>query len=206
MVSEGVDIPRLRVLVYLPNARTELAFRQAVGRVVRTTAPDDDTRAYVVMPTLSVFDTYAQRVEEEIGHYPLRDGDVKTKKCPVCAHENALGAAQCAGCGHAFPKAPPRLKVCPKCGADTPMGSKACPSCGHDFHTNFQLRLDEALRTGAIIRGMEISEEEVTAGEAMAPQVRQAILKSGDERLIRLLKVMPEEVLGHLKAILDSKG
>ena len=25
MVSEGVDIPRLRVLAYLPNARTELA-------------------------------------------------------------------------------------------------------------------------------------------------------------------------------------
>ena len=86
------------------------------------------------------------------------------------------------------------------------MGSKACPSCGHDFQTNFQLKLDEALRTGAIIRGMDISEEEVIAGEAMAPQVRQAILKSGDERLIRLLKVMPEEVLGHLKAILDSKG
>ena len=36
MISEGVDIPRLRVLVYLPNANTELAFRQAIGRVVRT--------------------------------------------------------------------------------------------------------------------------------------------------------------------------
>lgn len=206
MVSEGVDIPRLRVLVYLPNARTELAFRQAVGRVVRTTAPDDDTRAYVVMPTLSVFDTYAQRVEEEIGHHPKKEADTKTKKCPICAHENALGAVQCTGCSHTFPKAPPRLKVCPGCGGETPMGSKSCPHCGHDFQTNFKLKLDEALRTGAIIRGMEISEEEVVAGEAMAPQVRQAILKSGDESLIRILKMMPEEVLGHLKAILDSKG
>ena len=51
MVSEGVDIKRLRVLVYLPAARTELAFRQAIGRVVRTLGPDDDTRAYVVMPS-----------------------------------------------------------------------------------------------------------------------------------------------------------
>jgi superfamily II DNA or RNA helicase len=58
MISEGVDIPRLRVLVYLPNARTELAFRQAVGRVVRTTSPDDDTRAYVVIPTLEAFENY----------------------------------------------------------------------------------------------------------------------------------------------------
>ena len=33
MISEGVDIPRLRVLIYLPSALTELAFRQAIGRV-----------------------------------------------------------------------------------------------------------------------------------------------------------------------------
>ena len=43
MVSEGVDIPRLRVLVYLPML-TELAFRQAVGRVVRTFGYDDISR------------------------------------------------------------------------------------------------------------------------------------------------------------------
>ena len=36
MVSEGVDIPRLRVVVYLTNKLTLLAFRQIVGRVVRT--------------------------------------------------------------------------------------------------------------------------------------------------------------------------
>ena len=58
MVSEGVDIKRLRVLVYLPNALTELAFRQAVGRVVRTLGPDDDTRAYVVMPSTKIFECY----------------------------------------------------------------------------------------------------------------------------------------------------
>ena len=34
MISEGVDIKRLRVLVYLPNAKTELFFRQAMGRIV----------------------------------------------------------------------------------------------------------------------------------------------------------------------------
>ena len=47
MVSEGVDIKRLRVLLYLPNAMTELSFRQAVGRVVRSSGKHDDTRAYV---------------------------------------------------------------------------------------------------------------------------------------------------------------
>ena len=39
MISEGVDIPRLRVLIYLPHALTELAFRQALGRVVRSCWP-----------------------------------------------------------------------------------------------------------------------------------------------------------------------
>ena len=37
MVSEGVDIPRLRVGVYATSARTELFFRQVVGRFVRRT-------------------------------------------------------------------------------------------------------------------------------------------------------------------------
>ena len=45
MVSEGVDIPRLRVGVYATAARTELFFRQVVGRFIRTTpeaAPPDE--------------------------------------------------------------------------------------------------------------------------------------------------------------------
>jgi superfamily II DNA or RNA helicase len=56
MISEGVDIKRLRVLIYLPNALTELAFRQAIGRVVRSSGATDDTRAYVVMPSFEVFE------------------------------------------------------------------------------------------------------------------------------------------------------
>ena len=35
MVSEGVDIPRLRVGVYATTTGTDLFFRQAVGRLVR---------------------------------------------------------------------------------------------------------------------------------------------------------------------------
>jgi hypothetical protein len=37
MLSEGVDIPRLRVGVYATTTTTELFFRQAVGRLVRWT-------------------------------------------------------------------------------------------------------------------------------------------------------------------------
>ena len=65
MVSEGVDIPRLRVLVYLPNALTELAFRQAVGRVVRTRG-SMTTHGLMSSCRLQTFDAYARRVEDEM--------------------------------------------------------------------------------------------------------------------------------------------
>ena len=65
MISEGVDIKRLRVLVYLPYA-AELAFRQAVGRIVRKYDDQDHTRGYVVMPSLNVLEDYARRIEEEM--------------------------------------------------------------------------------------------------------------------------------------------
>jgi superfamily II DNA or RNA helicase len=50
MVSEGVDIPRLRVVVYLTNRMTLLAFRQIVGRVVRTDPANIDDHGRVYLP------------------------------------------------------------------------------------------------------------------------------------------------------------
>lgn len=50
MVSEGVDIPRLRVGVYSTTTSTELFFRQAVGRFVRWQAGRATQKAYVYVP------------------------------------------------------------------------------------------------------------------------------------------------------------
>jgi superfamily II DNA or RNA helicase len=50
MVSEGVDIPRLRVGVYATNTVTELFFRQAVGRLVRFNAKMTRQAAYMFIP------------------------------------------------------------------------------------------------------------------------------------------------------------
>ncbi|MFT3852532.1 MAG: DEAD/DEAH box helicase family protein [Ilumatobacteraceae bacterium] len=50
MVSEGVDIPRLRVGVYATTVATELFFRQAVGRFVRWQAGRHSQKAYVFIP------------------------------------------------------------------------------------------------------------------------------------------------------------
>jgi hypothetical protein len=50
MVSEGVDIPRLRVGVFATTTSTELFFRQAVGRFVRWQAGRPSQKAYVYIP------------------------------------------------------------------------------------------------------------------------------------------------------------
>ena len=50
MVSEGVDIPRLRVGVFATNTTTELFFRQAVGRLVRWTPGAGRQRSFLFIP------------------------------------------------------------------------------------------------------------------------------------------------------------
>lgn len=69
MVSEGVDIPRLRVGVYATAARTELFFRQVVGRFIRTT-PGGPRRqmSYLLMPADSRLKALAHEIELERRH------------------------------------------------------------------------------------------------------------------------------------------
>lgn len=75
MISEGVDIPRLTVLVYATCRRTELFFRQAVGRVVRARAADPEgLLASVFIPADQKLTALAKRIEEEIRH-ELRRGN-----------------------------------------------------------------------------------------------------------------------------------
>ncbi len=61
MVSEGVDIPRLRVLIYATNYTTRLFFRQAVGRVIRGPEPP----AVVFLPADPLLLKYAAEIREE---------------------------------------------------------------------------------------------------------------------------------------------
>lgn len=68
MISEGVDIPRLRVLVYATNITTELFFRQAVGRIVRVRPELEDNTAYFYVPSDRRYLSYAQAIKEEIDH------------------------------------------------------------------------------------------------------------------------------------------
>jgi superfamily II DNA or RNA helicase len=67
MVSEGVDVPRLVVAAYATVKRTDLFFRQAVGRVVRRRADDPgDLVATVFLPADPTLTGCAERVEVEL--------------------------------------------------------------------------------------------------------------------------------------------
>jgi superfamily II DNA or RNA helicase len=69
MVSEGVDIPRLRVGVYATAARTELFFRQVVGRFIRTTPGGPGRQmSYLLMPADPRLKALAHDIEMERRH------------------------------------------------------------------------------------------------------------------------------------------
>jgi superfamily II DNA or RNA helicase len=68
MVSEGVDIPRLRVGVYATAARTELFFRQVVGRFIRTTPRPHRQMSYLLMPADPRLKALAHEIERERHH------------------------------------------------------------------------------------------------------------------------------------------
>jgi len=68
MVSEGVDIPRLRVGVYATAARTELFFRQVVGRFIRTTPRPRRQMSYLLMPADPRLKALAREIALERRH------------------------------------------------------------------------------------------------------------------------------------------
>jgi superfamily II DNA or RNA helicase len=73
MVSEGVDIPRLRVGVYATPARTELFFRQVIGRFIRRTAGRGEQMSWVFLPSDPKLKALAAAVEEERRHALVAD-------------------------------------------------------------------------------------------------------------------------------------
>jgi superfamily II DNA or RNA helicase len=78
MVSEGVDIPRLRVGVYATVAKTPLIFRQIVGRFVRVVPGRPVELSHVFLPADGGLRALAADVETELRHVlapPSAPGD-----------------------------------------------------------------------------------------------------------------------------------
>ncbi|MGO9902604.1 MAG: DEAD/DEAH box helicase [Solirubrobacteraceae bacterium] len=74
MVSEGVDIPRLRVGVYATAAKTPLVFRQIVGRFVRMLPARAADPSWLYIPADPILRDHAASVQQEVRH-ALRDRD-----------------------------------------------------------------------------------------------------------------------------------
>lgn len=65
MISEGTNIPRLQVCCYLSNVKTEMNYRQVMGRLLRVTdAPNQ--QAILFMPAEPKLVEYSYRVAQEI--------------------------------------------------------------------------------------------------------------------------------------------
>jgi superfamily II DNA or RNA helicase len=75
MVSEGVDIPRLRVGVYATAAKTPLVFRQIVGRFVRTIPGRALEHSWLFLPADPVLRAHAAEVQRELRHVLHPPGD-----------------------------------------------------------------------------------------------------------------------------------
>jgi superfamily II DNA or RNA helicase len=73
MVSEGVDIPRLRVGVYATTVTTDLFFRQAVGRFVRWVPGIRDQRAWLFIPDDLRLRIRASEIAEQRRHSLRRE-------------------------------------------------------------------------------------------------------------------------------------
>jgi superfamily II DNA or RNA helicase len=66
MVSEGVDIPRLRIGVYATAAKTPLVFRQIVGRFVRTLPGRPLEPSWLYVPADPALRDHAASIEHEL--------------------------------------------------------------------------------------------------------------------------------------------
>jgi superfamily II DNA or RNA helicase len=75
MVSEGVDIPRLRVGVYATAAKTPLIFRQIVGRFVRTLPRRPIEPSWLYVPADPVLRNHAATIEQELRGSLRRPGE-----------------------------------------------------------------------------------------------------------------------------------
>ncbi|WP_258006744.1 DEAD/DEAH box helicase [Vibrio diazotrophicus] len=65
MISEGTDIPRLQVCCHLSNIRTELYFRQVLGRILRITGGDNQ-EAWLYTFAEENLVKFAEEIEQDI--------------------------------------------------------------------------------------------------------------------------------------------
>lgn len=87
MISEGTNIPRLQVCCHLTNIKTEMHFRQILGRILRMTGSKNQ-EAVMYMPAEPKLLEYAYRVKQDV---PIEADVVKFEKMQACIEEGVNG-------------------------------------------------------------------------------------------------------------------
>ncbi len=78
MISEGTDIPRLFVCCHITTIRTELYFRQVLGRVLRLRVQDQSAEGYLFTFAEPQLKCFSNRIQSELPHL-----DVLRKPKPI---------------------------------------------------------------------------------------------------------------------------
>tara|TARA_R110000737_G_scaffold207884_1_gene225733 strand:- start:4485 stop:5918 length:1434 start_codon:yes stop_codon:yes gene_type:complete len=84
MISEGTNIPRLQVCCHLTNIKTEMHFRQILGRILRMT-DSKNQEAVMYMPAEPKLLEYAYRVKQDV---PFEADVVKFEKMKTVDRED----------------------------------------------------------------------------------------------------------------------
>lgn len=80
MISEGVNIPRIRVIIYLTNVIAELSFKQIMGRAMRVESGHNDHNAWIYLPDDERLRKLAREMQEESESALKREIDSRREK------------------------------------------------------------------------------------------------------------------------------
>jgi superfamily II DNA or RNA helicase len=185
MVSEGVDIPRLRVGVYATAAKTALIFRQIVGRFVRVIPGRAVEPSWLYIPGDPVLQSHAADVERELLHVlaPVGIGEDlldeppdRTETEPSETPDFVPLAADVAPQMALFGGGPPAPVVAP--GAPAPIDAEPEPSVSA-FERRKRLREDRRRLVTDLARKQRRTPAEINAwinAEVGVPRVQDATI------------------------------
>ncbi len=86
MVSEGTDIPRLQVCCHLSRIKTELYFRQVLGRVLRVNGSIDQNAWLYTFNEPKLME-YAYRIEKDLPNISVVIKEQFIREHPIAEHE-----------------------------------------------------------------------------------------------------------------------
>lgn len=90
MVSEGTDIPRLQVCCHLSRVKTELYFRQVLGRILRVNSSPNQ-EAWLFTLAEETLTTFANRIDQELPDtcVLIRSNAIANESFGTETHKNA---------------------------------------------------------------------------------------------------------------------